>query len=64
LTCELIDWGSRSLLAQRTFTLSAPVHKDDAEGAADAFDRAVTDALDALVSWVEKEAAKTPAATG
>ena len=58
---ELIDWRSRSLLAQRTFTLSAPVKKDDAEGAVDAFDRAITDALNALVPWVETEAAKAPA---
>jgi cholesterol transport system auxiliary component len=64
LTCELIDWGSRSLLAQRTFTVSTPVKKDDAEGAADAFDRAVTDALNALVPWVGTEAAKVPAKPG
>jgi cholesterol transport system auxiliary component len=64
LTCELIDWRSRSLLAQRTFTLSAPVKKEDAGGAADAFDRAFTDALNALVPWVETEAAKANAASG
>jgi cholesterol transport system auxiliary component len=64
LTGELIDWRSRSLLAQRTFTLSLPVKKDDAEGAADAFDRAITDALNALVPWVETEAAKAPAPSG
>ena len=64
LTCDLIDWRSRSLLAQRTFTLTAPVKKDDAEGAADAFDRAVTEVLNALVPWVEAEAAKAPAASG
>ena len=64
LTCELIDWGSRSLLAQRTFSLSALVKKDDAEGAANAFDRGVTDALNALVPWVETEAAKATAASG
>ena len=60
LTCELIDWRSRSLLAQRTFIVAAPVKKDDAEGAADAFDRAITDALNTLVPWVETEAAKAP----
>lgn len=64
LTCELINWGTRSLLAQHTFTLSAPVKKDDADGAVDAFDRAVTDALNALVPWVETEAAKVPAESG
>jgi len=61
---ELIDWRSRSRLAQRTFTLSVPVKKDDAGGAADAFDRAITDALNTLVPWVETEAAKATAASG
>jgi len=61
LTCELIDWRNRSLLAQRTLRLTAPVKKADAEGAADAFDRATTDALDALVPWVETEATKAAA---
>ena len=64
LICDLIDWRSRSLLAQRTLTLTAPVKKDNAEGAADAFDRAVTEALNALVPWVEAEAAKAPATSG
>ena len=64
LTGELIDWRSRSLLAQRTFFLTAAVNKDDAEGAADAFDRAVTEALNSLVPWVEAEAAKASAASG
>jgi cholesterol transport system auxiliary component len=61
---ELIDWRSRSLLAQRTFVLSVPVKKDDAEGAVDAFDRAITDVLNTLVPWVETEAAKAAAASG
>ena len=64
LTCELIDWRSRSLLAQRTFVLTAAVKKDDAGGAADAFDRAITDVLNTLVPWVETEAAKATAASG
>ncbi len=64
LTCELIEWRSRSLLAQRTFTQSVPVKKDDAEGAADAFDRAIADTLNTIVPWVETEAAKAPAASG
>ena len=63
-TGELIDWRSRSLLSQRTFVLTAAVKKDDAEGAADAFDRAVTEALNSLVPWVEAEAAKASAASG
>jgi ABC-type uncharacterized transport system auxiliary subunit len=64
LTGELIDWRSRSLLAQHTFSVSAPAQTDDAQGAAKAFDHAVTRALNALVPWVETEAAKAPAASG
>jgi len=61
LTAELIDWRTRSLLAQRTFTASAQVATDDAQAAAAAFNRAVTAALDALVPWVETQAEKAPA---
>ncbi len=64
LAGELIDWRSRSLLAQRTFAVAAPVRKDDAEGAADAFNHAVTEALNALVPWVEEEAARAAGASG
>lgn len=60
LTAELIDWRTRSLLAQRTFTTSAPVATSDAQAAAEAFNRAVTAALDALVPWVEEQAEKAP----
>ena len=61
LTAELIDWRTRSLIAQRTFTTSAPVATADSEAAAEAFNRAVTAALDALVPWVETQADKAPA---
>ena len=61
LTAELIDWRTRSLLAQQTFTTSAPVAAADSQAAAEAFNRAVTAALDALVPWVEEKAAKAPA---
>ena len=60
LSAELIDWRTRSLLAQRTFTTSAPVATADAQAAAEAFNRAVTAALDALVPWVETQADKAP----
>jgi len=60
LSAELIDWRARSLLAQRTFTTSAPVATADAKAAAESFNRAVTAALDALVPWVEAEAEKAP----
>ncbi len=60
LSAELIDWRTRSLLAQRTFTTSAPVATADAKAAAESFNRAVTAALDALVPWVEAQAEKAP----
>jgi ABC-type uncharacterized transport system auxiliary subunit len=60
LSAELIDWRTRSLLAQRTFATSAPVTAADAQAAAEAFNRAVTAALDALVPWVEAQADKAP----
>ena len=64
LTGELIDWRTRSLLAQRTFATSQPVATADAQAAADAFNRAVTAALDALVPWVETQAAQTASEPG
>jgi cholesterol transport system auxiliary component len=56
LATELIDWRTRSLLAQRIFATSAPVASADSHAAAEAFNRAVTAALDALVPWVETQA--------
>ena len=64
ITGELIDWRSRSLLARRTFAVSAPVRTDDAKGAADAFDHAITEAIDALVPWVETQAASAAPGSG
>ena len=64
LSAELIDWRTRSLLAQRTFTTTAPVATADAQAAAAAFNRAVTAALDALVPWVETQAAKAASEPG
>jgi len=64
LTGELIDWRTRTLLAQRAFVVSAPVPHNDAEGAAGAFNQAVTAALNALVPWVEAETQKIPATSG
>jgi len=64
LSAELIDWRTRSLLAQRTFNTSAPVATGDAQAAAEAFNRAVTAALDALVPWVETQAAKAASEPG
>lgn len=61
---ELIDWRSRSLLARRTFDASAAVQTDDAKGAADAFNHAVTEALNVLVPWVEIEAASAAPGSG
>jgi ABC-type uncharacterized transport system auxiliary subunit len=61
---ELIDWRTRSLLGHSRFSASAPVKSDDAKGAAEAFDHAVTEVLDSLVPWVETQAAKAEATSG
>jgi ABC-type uncharacterized transport system auxiliary subunit len=64
LVGELVDWRTRSLLGRSRFTASAAVKTDDARGAADAFDHAVTETLDSLVPWVEMQAAKADASSG
>jgi ABC-type uncharacterized transport system auxiliary subunit len=64
LVGELVDWRTRSLLGRRRFAASAAVKTDDAKGAADAFDHAVTEALDGLVPWVEMQAGKADAGSG
>jgi len=58
LSAELVDWRTRALLAHAAFTASAAVPSDDAKGAAEAFDQAVTQAIDNLTPWVEAQAAK------
>ena len=64
LVGELIDWRTRALLGRSQFSASAPVKTDDANGAAAAFDHAVTEILDNLVPWVETQAAKAEAGSG
>jgi ABC-type uncharacterized transport system auxiliary subunit len=64
LAGELIDWRSRALLGHSRFSASVPVKTDDAKGAAEAFDHAVTEVLDSLVPWVETQAAKAESGSG
>jgi cholesterol transport system auxiliary component len=63
LGAELVDWRTRSLLAQQTFSASAPVPSDDAKGAAEAFDHAITQAIDSLAPWVETHSANAESAS-
>jgi cholesterol transport system auxiliary component len=57
VTTELVDWRTRSLVARRTFTRSAPVPSRDARGAAAAASVAVTAVLDELSAWVLERSA-------
>ncbi len=52
VTCDLIDWRSRTLLARRSFEQSAPTPTRDSRGAARAASVAVGALLDELTAWV------------
>lgn len=62
LTAELVDRASRALVARRRFAAEAPVARENARGAVEALSRALTDALDRLVPWLEAAAAALPPA--
>lgn len=57
ITCDLIDWRNRALLARRSFAQSAPPPTRDARGAAQAASVAVSAVLDDLTAWVTTSAA-------
>jgi cholesterol transport system auxiliary component len=57
VTCDLIDWRSRALVARRSFEQSAPPPTRDARGAAQAAGVAVSALLDELTAWVVTSAA-------
>jgi len=61
LTVELVDRTTRSLIARRRFTATAPVAQENARGAVEALSLALTSVLDELVPWLEASAAKLPA---
>lgn len=59
LRAEVVDLGSRRLLASRTFVQSVAVPSYDAEGAHQSFNRAVTLNLNEIADWL-KELANKP----
>lgn len=58
LRAEVVDLGSRALLARKTFVQSVAVPSYDAAGAHQAFDRAATLTLDAIADWLKALANK------
>lgn len=61
LTAELVDRTTRTLVARRRFTATAPVAQEDARATVEALSRALTGVLDELVPWLEAAAGKLPA---
>lgn len=57
---ELIDRGSRRLVARQSFTATAAVPQSNAAGAAAALSTAAAQVLDGLVVWLETSAAAAP----
>ena len=51
LSADLVDWRQRTLLARRAFVQEVPVRTQDAAGAAQAANNAVTRLLDDMQSW-------------
>lgn len=56
LTAELTDPARRTLLARRSFTISASAASYDAPGAVQALNQALGALLDELVAWVDETA--------
>jgi ABC-type uncharacterized transport system auxiliary subunit len=57
VSAQLTNRTDRTLVARRTFREEFPVSENNAEGAVQAFNAAISRLLDALVAWVEREAA-------
>ena len=55
LAAQLVDLASRAVIAQRTFTASAPAGSYDAQGAVRGFDQALGTMLDEIVAWVDAQ---------
>jgi cholesterol transport system auxiliary component len=58
MSAELVDRVQHAIVAQHSFTQSAPTGSDTAPAAVVAFDRAVTALLDEESAWVEDMAAR------
>lgn len=63
VAAELVDRGSRRLIARQTFSASAPVNPANAAAAAAALGVASTKVLDDLVAWIEAKAAPSTLAS-
>jgi cholesterol transport system auxiliary component len=55
---ELVDAASRTVVARRTFSRSAPAPSYDADGAVRGFDQALGAVIDDIVAWVDERAAR------
>lgn len=55
LRAEIIDLGTRSVRARKTFAQSVPLARFDAAGAAEAASQATTATLETLVDWLASQ---------
>jgi cholesterol transport system auxiliary component len=53
VSAELLDYGGRTIVAQRRFVQSVPATGENAQAAVAAFNRAATTVLDDMSSWIE-----------
>ena len=56
IAAELVDPGSRAVLARRTFTRSAPAASYDAPGAVRGFNQALAALIGDIEGWIDVEA--------
>jgi cholesterol transport system auxiliary component len=59
MSAQLVDPASRTVLARRTFSRSAPAVSYDAPGAVQGFRQALGALLDDVAAWVDAEANRT-----
>jgi ABC-type uncharacterized transport system auxiliary subunit len=62
LTAELLQRAGRVMLARQQFVATMPAQRETAEGAVEAMNGAVSEAIDAIVVWAEETAARAVAA--
>jgi ABC-type uncharacterized transport system auxiliary subunit len=60
VTAEMIDRGTRRLIARQSFSATAPVAEANAAGAAAALSAASSRVLDQIVIWAEASASSAP----
>jgi cholesterol transport system auxiliary component len=59
ITAQLVDAGSRAVIARRSFSRAAPAATYDAPGAVRGFAQALGELLDEVVAWVDAAATRT-----